>query len=215
MKKRAYLWIGICLVMALAACDNAKRSSSANAAQTTVEQGSTVDAIESNETILAKTTETIVPADSALESAPQETAAEVVEGREAPVEEVVAPVTSEDVRQQTALALETTRRFVKQKEQFYYGKIDEQLKSFNERLDVLRERAGLISEQAKKRVTSELDSLAVRVDDTSQKLVELNSSSNQALGELSKELEEMLSAVARSLDGGMPVPTEVQEQSVS
>ncbi len=101
-------------------------------------------------------------------------------------------LTAEDVRAETEEAIQTAKQFAEQRERELHKTIDSQYQEFMAKLDLLKEEASSMREQAKTRVTNQLAKINDGMVKSAEKLAKAEDKSQETLNNLSQELQTML-----------------------
>lgn len=104
-------------------------------------------------------------------------------------------VTLDRVKSETSEALAVADAFLQQQEKKYYNKIDSELQQFSARVEKLKTRAETAAQGAKEKVSKQLTELRNQMVVTGSQLGDFNKKSESELGQLSKELTQLLSVL--------------------
>ena len=102
-------------------------------------------------------------------------------------------VTSEDVKKEAKSAVETTTDYLETQKREYQEQVEAQLKAYDQKLDQLQAKAGLLKEEARASLDEQLESLREKQRAAQEEWEKLAASSGKAW-------EDMKSGMDRAMD---------------
>ena len=109
-----------------------------------------------------------------------------------------AQVTSQDVKQETKQAVDTTAQYLEQEKEAFQNKLESKISEYDQNLDELKAKAQAMSADAQTEINQKIATLEAQKDALSKKAEELKATSADAWKEMSIGIDKALDELETS-----------------